>query len=103
MENKRIVELAKNCKLVRRGSEENGHDCWGNYEWTSYKYVIIEGKEQKIWDDYYIVHNGKKVEKVMSKFLYELELKEAAHFEKTGFKTPAEYRAYLKGKSESNK
>lgn len=29
-----ISELVENCKLVKEGSEENGHDCWGKLETT---------------------------------------------------------------------
>ena len=70
-----IIESVKNCKLVKRGYERNGHDCWGNLEWSSYKYVTIKGKEQRCWDDWYVVHDGKKVKRIMSKFIKELNEK----------------------------
>lgn len=58
------IETVKHCKLVKTGYERNGHDCWGNLEWSSYKYVMIDGKEQKCWDGWYVVHDGKKVRKI---------------------------------------
>lgn len=103
-----IIELVENCKLVRTGSEENGHDCWGNYEYNQYKYVIINGKEERCWDGWYVIHNGKNVKEVVikerletRKYLIKLEEDKKKHFEKTGFDTPAEYKAYLKGIEES--
>lgn len=97
---KEIVELVKKCKLVRTGYEDNGHDCWGNYEYSSYKYVMIEGKEKRCWDDWIVIHDGKKVKRLTTQYTYDLEVKQKKHFEETGFKTPAEYKAYLKGKEE---
>ena len=95
-----IIELVEKCKLVRRGSRDNGHDCWGNYEYTSYKYVMINGEEQECFDGFYVVHDGKKVKKVCSKFIIDCDKRAKEHFEKTGFETPREYAAYLKGRAE---
>lgn len=106
---KEIIELVQNCNLVRFGSEDNGHDCWGNREWSEYKYVLIDGKEERIWDNWYVVHDGKNVKEVLSSYLYESRIKDEErklaqekHFNETGFRTPAEYSAYLKGKTENN-
>ena len=63
-EPKEIVESVKTCKLVKTGYEDNGHDCWGNLEYSSYKYVIIDGKEHKCFDSWSVVHDGKKVKKL---------------------------------------
>lgn len=109
MNKEEIIELVQDCKLVQTGYESNGHDCWGNLESTSYQYVMINGKKQKCWDDWYIIHDGKNVFEVITKsgletrkFLFESEQKRKEHFEKTGFDTPREYTAYLKGKNEKN-
>mgnify|MGYP001768273711 CR=1 FL=1 len=59
-----IVELVKKCKLVKVGYEKNGNDCWGNYEYTSYKYVIVNGEIQKCWDHWYVIHDGANVKEV---------------------------------------
>ena len=103
-----IIELVSECKLVRTGSEDNGHDCWGNYETSSYKYVLINGKQERCWDDWYVVHDGKgKVIELTTKhgikhrnFMKDLDERMKKHLEETGFETPREYAAYLKGKNE---
>lgn len=64
---KEIIESVKKCKHVKIGYERNGHDCWGNFEWSSYKYVMIDGKEQRCWDSWFVVHDGKKVKRIMYK------------------------------------
>jgi len=97
-----IVELVENCDLVRTGYEDNGHDCWGNYEYSSYKYVYIEGRPQKCFDGWLVIHDGKQVKELITKFLYELRQLQKEHFTKTGFNTPAEYKAYLKGKEDGS-
>ncbi len=56
-----ITELVEDCKLVIEKSELDGHDCWGNREFTTNKYVMIKGKLEKCWDGWYIIHDGKKV------------------------------------------
>ena len=103
-----IIELVQDCKLVREGREENGHDCWGNYEWTHYKYVFIDGKKEKCYDGWYVIHDGVNVKETISKFLLECRQRDVEqkqrtkeHLEKTGFETPREYAAYLKGKNEN--
>jgi len=102
-----FIELVKNCKLVRTGSERNGHDCYGNYEWTLYKYVVIEGEIEICYDDWYVIHDGTNVIEVVTedglKWREEdkiLEKEKKEHLEKTGFETIREYEAYLKGKNE---
>lgn len=106
---KEIIELAQNCSLVKVGSKENGHDCWGNSEWSEYMYVIINGKREEIWDGWYVIHDGTEVIDICTEFLLELrkreqerKLEQEKHLKETGFRTPAEYSAYLKGKNESN-
>ncbi len=104
---KEIIELVQDCKLVKEGNEPNGHDCWGNYEFTSYKYVVINGKQEKCHDDIFVIHDGENVKEVVFDFVLERRKKEEEqkqkikeHFEKTGFNTPEEYKAYLKGLEE---
>jgi len=97
-----IVELVENCDLVRTGYDDNGHDCWGNYEYSSYKYVMINGKQKRCWDGWVVIHDGSEVKRVTTLFLYELEKRQQEHFEKTGFNTPGEYKAYLKGKEDGS-
>jgi hypothetical protein len=48
-------------KFIHEISEQNGHDCWGNYEWSSYDVVYIDGKEERISKGGYIAHDGEKV------------------------------------------
>lgn len=72
-----ITELVKDCKLVQTGYEPNGHDCWGNTEHSSYKYVMINGGKEKCWDDWYIVHDGEKALEVLSPWLKEQRDKDA--------------------------
>ena len=35
-----IIEKMETCPLVYSVSEENGHDCWGKFEFTSHKNKI---------------------------------------------------------------
>jgi len=95
-----IIEKVKDCHLVYERSEQNGHDCWGNYEWTTHKYVRIKDKEEMCWNDWYVIHDGEKVIEVVTEHKLESRKRMKEHFEKTGFDTPAEYAAYLKGKNE---
>jgi hypothetical protein len=95
------IELVEKCKLVHTRSEPNGHDCWGKYEFTIQKYVWINGKMKDVYDGFYVIHDGKDVkETISSKFLLDCRQREKEHFEKTGFETPREYAAYLKGREE---
>ena len=59
--NKIVVEQVKNCKLVYERSEENGHDCWGNYEWSTNYFIRYKGKEEQVWEDWWIRHDGTNV------------------------------------------
>lgn len=65
-----IVEKVEDCKLVKNGYEDNGHDCWGNLEYTTYKYVFINGKKENVHDGWYIVHNGTEVLDTMTEDFY---------------------------------
>lgn len=98
-----IVELVENCSLVREGSQENGHDCWGNFEWTSYKYVYLNDKEQRCWDGCYIVHDGKEVKEFIIPALFWIIEKRIQYQEKvTGFNygwTPSTEKDYNNPKS----
>jgi hypothetical protein len=95
------IELVEECKLVRSRSEVTGHDCWGNYEHTKYKYVWINGKKKDVYDGFYIIHDGTEVKEIISSnFLLDCRQREIEHLAKTGFSTPREYAAYLKGRAE---
>jgi hypothetical protein len=59
--NKIIIEKIDKCSLVKEGSDITGHDCWGNIEHTSYKYVFIKDEIKKVYDEMYVVHDGKNV------------------------------------------
>jgi hypothetical protein len=102
-----IIEKVKNCKLVFEESEVNGCDCWGNTEWYSRQFVWVDGKKHQCFDDWYVIHDGKNVKEVLSedglrwrKEKEEQKKRTKEHFEKTGFETPREYAAYLKGRQE---
>ena len=97
-----ITELVENCKLVFEESEKDGHDCWGNIEWITHKYVIINGVKKQVFDGWYVVHDGKKVKEATTKYIIDLNKELDEHEEKTGFRTPAEYAAYLKGLKDAN-
>ena len=89
-------------KLISYITVDCGHDCWGNSESYSQKCVEIKGKKVKIWDDWFLEVNaeGEPLDIVLQ---YNIDnyLKEKSHFDKTSFRTPAEYKAYLKGKYEN--
>ena len=56
-----IVEKVSECNLVKEGAEPNGHDCWGKLEFSSYKYVWIEGIPKTVYDDMFIIRKEDKV------------------------------------------
>jgi hypothetical protein len=95
-----IIELVQDCKLVQEGSEPDGHDCWGVREFYYYKYVLINGKKKKCFDGWYVIHDGVKVKEVLTDYLLKSRKEMQAHLKETGFETPREYAAYLKGKDE---
>jgi hypothetical protein len=56
-----IIEKASSCKLVRHGSERDGHGAFGEPEYSHYKYVVINGKTERVHGERFIVHDGEKV------------------------------------------
>ena len=56
-----IIEKMETCSLVRQGSESSGHGAFGESEVYNYNYVIINGYQEKIYKDMYIIHDGKNV------------------------------------------
>src|SRR6185295_3797486 len=68
----RIIELVKDCKLVKEKAIENGHDCWGKLEWTTELYVDIGDKRERVHEGMFIVHDGKTVEAA----IFDWQLKE---------------------------
>ena len=48
-------------KFIHKIGEANGHDCWGNYEYSYYNVVYIDGKSERIREGDYIAHDGQKV------------------------------------------
>lgn len=95
-----IIELVEECKLVIEKSVQNGHDCWGNIDWSTEKYVFINGKQERCFNGWYVIHDGKNVKEITTKYLLDSRKSKKQHLEKTGFETPREYDAYLKGKNE---
>jgi hypothetical protein len=93
------IELVQDCKLVCHGKVTK-YDNWGNQYETSYQYVIINGKEKECFDNWYVIHDGKEIEDCLTKFLLDYRQREKEYLEKTGWRTPAEYYAYLKGREE---
>lgn len=64
--NKIIIENVKSKdikKYIKTRSEPCGHDCWGKTEWTSWDVVIVNGKDERIYESVgmpsqYIAHDG---------------------------------------------
>ncbi len=56
-----IVEKMQDCKLVRETHEDNGHDCWGNYEYTTNYHVYIDKCKERVHKDMFIIHDGETV------------------------------------------
>ncbi len=52
-----IIEKAIGSKFIRTRYESNGHDCWGNSESSEYKYVLVNGEQQDVFDGWYIIHD----------------------------------------------
>lgn len=99
--NNEIIELAEDCKLVHSHTEVDGCDCWGVPYRNSYNIVFISNKMERCPDGWYVIHDGKNVKEILSKDLLEMRKERKEHLEKTGFETPREYAAYLKGKNEN--
>lgn len=74
--NKIVLEKISTCKFVRSGSTPNGHDCWGNSEYSSYDYVIVDGKEESVFDSSYIIHDDENVLGTGSLSLLDSKLKQ---------------------------
>ena len=105
---KEIIELVQKCKLVRERNIPNGHDCWGNLDWSTELYVYINNKEHRCFEGWYVIHDGTNVKEVLSEWMLNQRNKDKIrekerqeHLERTGFETPREYAAYLKGKNEN--
>jgi hypothetical protein len=101
------IEDGKYSQFVVEQSEENGCDCWGVTDWIHRKFVYVgdEREKQQVFDGWYIAHDGENVIEVLSEdgLKWRKEREESAkrakeHLEKTGFETPREYAAFLKGK-----
>jgi hypothetical protein len=56
-----IIEESSVCKLVRTGWESNGYGAFGEPESSSYKYVTINNKIERIYNGWFIIHDGEKV------------------------------------------
>lgn len=101
-----IIEKGDKCGLIRSGSEENGHDCWGNYEYSHYNYVWINGKEERIYQPskHYIIHNGRDV--LETGYLSSLDNKLKIYLDKDFYESEQKrlkeerYLRYLKLKKE---
>ena len=52
-----IIEKMETCSLVTQGSD----GALGEIEVHNYNYVIINGCQEKIYKDMYIIHDGKDV------------------------------------------
>jgi hypothetical protein len=103
-----IIEKVQDCKLVFEEHEDQGCDCWGKTYWYTRQFVWIDDKKEQCFDDWYVIHDGKNVKEVVTedglkwrKEKEEQKQKTKEHLEKTGFETPREYAAYLKGKNET--
>jgi hypothetical protein len=53
------IEKMETCSLVRQGSEYDGHGAFGEPEFYTYNYVIVNGCQEKVYKGMYIVHDGK--------------------------------------------
>jgi len=58
---KLIIEPALSCSLTQERTMPNGHDCWGNYEWTTEYGVYINGEWKGVNSGWYVAHDGKRV------------------------------------------
>ncbi len=56
-----VIELSQNCELVRHINEPNGHDCWGNLEFTVLSHAYIDNERIKVFDNMYVVHDKKEI------------------------------------------
>jgi hypothetical protein len=55
--------------LIIRRNVDNGHDCWGNYDYTTEYFVKINGKEECVWENCKIIHDNEQVYGVHYVFL----------------------------------
>lgn len=68
------VEEVESCKLVQMEYTENGHDCWGNFDWITHYYVMINNNKRDVFKGWYIVHDGKVVKDVWSEWMKNYKL-----------------------------
>ena len=101
------VEPVDECSLVKERWVSNGHDCWGNSEGYTEKYVWTGKESLTCFDGWYVIHDGKSAVDVVSESVLGLrvlreanERKEKENMRRTGFRTEAEYVAYLKGRED---
>lgn len=90
-------------KLICYVRIDCGHDCWGNFESYNQECIKIGDKKVKIWENWFLEINSKG-EPVGVRTKHEVDWynEDKLHFDKTGFRTPAEYEAYLRGKKENS-
>lgn len=98
--NKIIIEKVSKCSLVKEKSEPNGHDCWGNIEHTSYKYVLLKGEIEKVYNGECIIHDGKKVLKTYLISRLPDEMQELLDEDFAKDRKEKRYKYYLKLKKE---
>lgn len=99
-----FVEPVEKCKLVTERWVSNGHDCWGNSEGSTELYVKVNGEFERCFEGWYVIHDGKEAKEVATDWGIDNKLKQIEsdrereeHLRRTGFETPREYEAYLKG------
>lgn len=71
-----VVEFAMKSKFLEKELRDNGHDCWGNLEWTTWYHVTVNREKRHVNEKSYVIHDGKNVVAVCSDdwwLKYELE------------------------------
>lgn len=56
-----FVDKFPTSRFIETGYEDNGHDCWGKSEYSSYEFVMVKGKKEKIFEGMFVIHNDEEV------------------------------------------
>jgi hypothetical protein len=96
------IERMEDCKLVKTKHEENGHDCWGNYEYYTIRYVKFRGLEKNVYSGDYIIHNDNIIFGILGgddiRKISDME----ERYKNTGFYTEEEVKAYMRALKATN-
>jgi hypothetical protein len=55
-----FVDKFPTSRFIETGYESNGHDCWGNSEYSSHNFVMVKGEKERIFEGMFVIHNDEE-------------------------------------------